>query len=243
MNKPQTQFPRDLADMVEWVSSRVSPGQRVLEIGCGDGALIEQIAKNVACIAVGADPVGIANDIVRAVPFETLDEAPFDVIVSSVALHHLEDRLAATEALRRLSRPGTVFLVREFDWTEIDMRTNRWWFEQRPLLPRLTEQHHHDDEHNHGNHNHGNHNHGDHQVPATFEEFLAQWTNHMTGHIMSWAEVLELVQAAGFETTEERVTAWMFRNDLSDDHKDEEERLAAAGLINLVGRRWEGIRR
>jgi cyclopropane fatty-acyl-phospholipid synthase-like methyltransferase len=242
--EPQDAFPEDLARMVAWVSSYVSPGSRVLEIGCGDGALIETVAAAVACEAVGADPNGASSSVVRAQTFESLDEAPFDVLVASVSLHHLADRGAAVDALRRLSHPGTTFLVREFDWTDIDERTNRWWFQQALLIQPPEFGSHQHSHHEHGHVQHADHQHGanNHALPAGFEEYHQQWLHQMQGHVSTWDEVKSILGEAGFVTKSERKTAWMFRYLLSDQHRIEEERLAAEGRINLVGRCWEGQR-
>jgi ubiquinone/menaquinone biosynthesis C-methylase UbiE len=226
VNRNQQQFPLDLNEMEAWVTSHLQPGQRVLEIGCGDGALIERLGADADAgfVAVGADPNGTPSDIVRAQTFETLDEAPFDVIFASMSLHHLADRTASVAALRRMSRIGTMLLVREFDWADIDEVTNRWWFDHYKQRQQPDG--------------------GDgHQVPDTFEEYEARWRMQMEHHIMTWEQVKSVFDDADFETVSETKSASLFTHALGEDLKAEEEALAAEGKIKLIGRRWEGRRR
>ncbi len=224
MHRDQSQYPNDLDEMERWVRSRMLPGQRVLEIGSGDGALIERLGADTEAgfVAVGADPHGAASDIVRAQTFESLDEGPFDVIFASMSLHHLADRTASVDALKRLSHPGTFLLAREFDWTAIDEATNRWWFNHRKQreLP--------DD---------------DHRLPDSFDEFHANWRTMMESHMLTWAQVKSVFEDADFETVSETEAVSLFHHMLGEDVRAEEEALATAGEIKMVGRRWEGRRR
>ena len=218
--RSQDRYPLDLADMEAWIRAHAVPGQRVLEIGCGDGALVRRLASDFD--VVGVDPQAEPSAVVLAQRFEDLDVQPFDVVFASVSLHHLEDPVATRAALRRLTEPGATMLVREFDRVTMDHEpTLRWWFEQRRAGGRECDP-------------------DDTPLPATFEEFVPEWRAMMEHHVTPWADVLALLHASGFETTEEHVTAYLFRWGLSEDVRAEEEALAAAGTINLVGRRWTG---
>jgi ubiquinone/menaquinone biosynthesis C-methylase UbiE len=222
MIRSQERYPRDLADMEAWIRAHAQPSQRVLELGCGDGALVRLLADDFD--VVGVDPEAEPSSVVRAQRFEDLDEEPFDVVFASVSLHHLDDPAATRAALRRMTHRGTTMLVREFDRLAMDHEpTLQWWFEHRQAVEhdRYPE---------------------DPPLPATLGEFMPEWRSMMGQHVTPWAEVRELLHAVGFATVREEPTAYLFRWGIGEDVRAEEERLAAAGTINLVGRRWIGRR-
>jgi ubiquinone/menaquinone biosynthesis C-methylase UbiE len=222
MIRSQERYPLDLADMEAWIRAHALPGQRVLEIGCGDGALVRRLANDFD--VVGVDPEGEPSDVVRAQRFEDLDEQPFHVVFASVSLHHLDDRAAAGAALRRLTEPDTTMLVREFDRLTMDHEpTLRWWFEHRKAR-----EHEADPDET--------------PLAATLEAFVPEWRSMMEHHVTPWTEVRELLRSNSFETVREEPMAYLFRWGIGEDVRAEEERLAAAGTINLVGRRWAGRR-
>jgi 2-polyprenyl-3-methyl-5-hydroxy-6-metoxy-1,4-benzoquinol methylase len=80
----------------------LSPRSRVLDVGCGDGALVERLAAH-GLDAVGVDP-----------------NAP-----ASPRLHHADlERVLA--AIRDLLRPGGRLFVSEFSWEGYDERAAGW---------------------------------------------------------------------------------------------------------------------
>jgi ubiquinone/menaquinone biosynthesis C-methylase UbiE len=213
-------YPIDLGEMEAWVRAHARPGHRVLEIGCGDGALVRRLRADFDI--VGVDPNASAEPSVLAMPFEQLEADPFDVVFASVSLHHLADRTAAVAALRRLTRPGTVMLVREFDRVLNDHEpTLRWWYDHRQLED--------PDEHS-----------GIHPLPDTFEAFVPHWRHMMQHHVSTWAEVLDMLVASDFETVSDERAAYLFRWGLNEGLRAEEERLASEGTINLIGHHWVG---
>jgi len=218
----QERYPLDLGDMESWIRANVMPGRRVLEIGCGDGALVRRIAKDYD--VVGVDPEGETSALVRAQRFEDLDERPFQLVFASVSLHHLGDPADASSALQRLTEPGTVILVREFDRLAMDHEpTMRWWFAHLKASEHKADP-------------------AERPLPATLETFLPEWRSMMEHHVAPWGEVLELLHASGFETVREEPMAYLFRWGLDETVRAEEERLGREGEINLVGRRWTGRR-
>ncbi|HZO31712.1 MAG TPA: methyltransferase domain-containing protein [Chloroflexota bacterium] len=103
----------------------VAPGERVLEVGCGSGAVLRDLARRVAPAgrAVGVDPspmmLQIASELAseaglnelvdlregdaRSLPFP---DGEFDVVLAVTTLSHVPDGERAVPELRRVTRPG-----------------------------------------------------------------------------------------------------------------------------------------
>jgi SAM-dependent methyltransferase len=94
------------------------PGERVLDLGCGDGALTAKIAEAGAEV-VGADssPELVEAARVRGLDARLVDghalpfEAQFDAVFSNAALHWMKrDPDAVIAGVRRALRPGGRFV-------------------------------------------------------------------------------------------------------------------------------------
>ena len=221
MADPQASYPLDLSDMVDWISSRTPRGGRVLEIGSGDGAIVDALADRGYAV-VGVDPGAATNANVVAQTFETFDAEPFDTVFASLSLHHLHDIDAAAAALRRLTRSGSTVLVREFDRARLDEHepTLRWWWHQRAART-LAEG----------------------GEPDAYEAFVEHWRHHMAEHVHPWAVVELMLRRAELESTTAGDGAFLFRWGLTEDVRPVEERLIASGGLRPIGVRWAGIRR
>lgn len=92
-------------------------GERILDLGCGDGALTE------ALIAAGAEVVGVdaSADMVAAARRRGIDarladgadlpfDAEFDAVFSNAALHWMTDADAVIAAVHRALKPGGRFV-------------------------------------------------------------------------------------------------------------------------------------
>lgn len=91
----------------------LQPGMRVLDVGCGDGALIEELrSEGVDAVGVEIDPLLVRTALARgldvrlgraeALPFP---DAHFDAVVCCVVVPYTDQRLAVREWARVL-RPG-----------------------------------------------------------------------------------------------------------------------------------------
>lgn len=104
---------------------QLGPGLRVLDAGCSDGYVSQELAK-VGCNVLGVD---VATEVIErnirrcmgdphqrflAVPIERLTPGQvgtFDIIVSIDVLMHLKDPEAALMAMRRLIRSGGLLYI------------------------------------------------------------------------------------------------------------------------------------
>lgn len=101
-------------------SAGLKPGQRILEVGCGTGLFTEQFAGTGAYIVA----VDISEDVLKSainrkipdgkVKFinknfeECLNEGPFDAVIGSSILHHLDIRSALNNIFNLLKDGGTL---------------------------------------------------------------------------------------------------------------------------------------
>lgn len=105
-------------DLVAWLDPQ--PGERVLDLGCGTGALTAAIA------ALGAQVEGVDRDeamltVARrehpGIPFRRVDarqlqvDPPLDAVFSNAALHWMPDQDAVIGAVAATLRPGGRFVV------------------------------------------------------------------------------------------------------------------------------------
>jgi ubiquinone/menaquinone biosynthesis C-methylase UbiE len=98
--------------------ARVKPGQQVLDVGCGPGALTAQLASLVGPhLVAAADPspgfsracaVLVKGADVRTAPSEEMPwpDATFDAVLSQLVLSFVDDADAALREMRRVARPG-----------------------------------------------------------------------------------------------------------------------------------------
>lgn len=89
------------------------PGERILDLGCGDGALTARIAEAGAEV-LGLDPDPSMREAARARGLQVVEgdgqrlafEGVFDAVFSNAALHWMPDQEAVARGVFRALKPG-----------------------------------------------------------------------------------------------------------------------------------------
>lgn len=101
------------------------PPARVLEVGCGRGELAWAITGQGHRVTA-IDPEAPEGGLFQAIALEEFsDPWPFDAVVCSRVLHHIDDLESALAKIHQLLRPGGVLIVDEHAWGRLDERRPR----------------------------------------------------------------------------------------------------------------------
>ena len=102
--------------LVDWL--RPQAGERILDLGCGDGFLTRRIAESGASlIGVDASPEMIAAARERGVEAHLVSgeslpfDREFDAVFSNAALHWMSDQDAVLQGVYRALKPGGRFVA------------------------------------------------------------------------------------------------------------------------------------
>lgn len=95
-----------------------APGERILDLGCGEGALAARIAeRGVRVVGVDASAEQIAACRARGIEAHVMDaarlvfDAAFDAVFSNAALHWIKDADAVIDGVWRALKPGGRFVA------------------------------------------------------------------------------------------------------------------------------------
>lgn len=102
-------------------------------MGCGDGELALAIAA-AGHEVVAIDPEAPAGETFRRTTIEAFAEpGPFDAVVASRSLHHVEDLGSVLDKLVRLLRDDGSLVLNEFAWDRLEPMTPEWEEEHEGL--------------------------------------------------------------------------------------------------------------
>jgi SAM-dependent methyltransferase len=94
------------------------PGERVLDLGCGDGALTEKlVAAGCRVVGVDASPAFVSAARARGLDARMADaralefEAEFDAVFSNAVLHWIRDADSVVSSVHRALKPGGRFVA------------------------------------------------------------------------------------------------------------------------------------
>lgn len=119
----------DLATFV--LAALPRPPAGVLEVGCGAGDLARAV-DTAGYRVLAIDPEAPAGPIFRRTRLEELEEAgPFDAVVASYSLHHIEGVDAALDRIVDLLEPHGSLVIEEFGWDLVDEPTADWFGQQQ----------------------------------------------------------------------------------------------------------------
>lgn len=124
-------FHRGLLDLLVR-NSGIKDGDQVLDIGCGTGLLSLKLLQKADCRITGIDNsremMAIFEDKIKRLRLWPLitcalkdadslnfKDKTFDKAVSTVVLHHLEEKLPVLRKIHKLLKPGGVFIIGEID--------------------------------------------------------------------------------------------------------------------------------
>ena len=104
------------AGVLEWLAPQ--PGERILDLGCGDGQLTSKIAASGAeVVGVDASAAMIASAQGKGIDARVCNaeslpfEAEFDAVFSNAALHWVRDQDAMLAGVHRALKPGGRFVA------------------------------------------------------------------------------------------------------------------------------------
>jgi trans-aconitate methyltransferase len=104
------------AGVLEWLDPK--PGERILDLGCGDGKLTAKIvAAGAQVVGVDASPAMVEGALGKGVDARVCNaealsfNSEFDAVFSNAALHWVRDQDAMLAGVKRALKPGGRFVA------------------------------------------------------------------------------------------------------------------------------------
>lgn len=125
----------------------IVPGMRVLDVGCGTGALTDELVRRVGARGVAAiDPsvsfvhamrdrfpgVDVREASAEQLPFS---DGGFDATLAQLVVHFLRDPIAGLAEMRRVTRPGGVVVACVWDYAGNRGPLGVFWDAAREIRP------------------------------------------------------------------------------------------------------------
>ena len=145
MGQYSSQLSAQLADL-----AGIEAGQRVIDVGCGPGALTAELVRRLDANAVAAvDPSEQFVEAVRTrhpgvdVQLASAEDLPFgddefDAALAQLVVHFMADPVAGLAEMRRVTRPGGVVAASVWDVGGGRAPISPYWKAARELDPNLT---------------------------------------------------------------------------------------------------------
>ena len=147
LQKPERPVPRSIDDLppqwryslllqVHQLMRVLPPNAHVLEIGCGEGLLLEELSRH-GLRVVGVEPSLTASETARNKNLEVHTgyfpgvpiEGPFDAVVMSHVLEHVPRPVEILEAIDRILMSGGYVLLVQTNWRGLIPRLiGRYWY-------------------------------------------------------------------------------------------------------------------
>jgi 2-polyprenyl-3-methyl-5-hydroxy-6-metoxy-1,4-benzoquinol methylase len=119
---PEPLAPSDFALRSEFLLARVSPGERVLDLGCGEGqfaAALDAAGASVLAVDVAREPLRRARaahpqlelGLIEGEGAWALPDAGFDVVWAGEVIEHVADTSGWLSEVRRVLAPGGRLLL------------------------------------------------------------------------------------------------------------------------------------
>lgn len=129
-------------------SSGVGTGDKILEVGCGGGALVEDLISRGYESVVGLDMSELAVHAAQARGVTTVqqgdateleyEDGTFDVVIASDVLEHLMDERRALSEWRRVLKPDGILVIFvpafTFLWSQHDVENQHYRRYSRSML-------------------------------------------------------------------------------------------------------------